>query len=135
MIKSENACTGKLATLIFELNSKKLELVLLGNPLLKLQEGVSIELTDDVRKYNAVFIQFWAIIKASDASRKFCTIDTQMVADVGSSNAYIEGSIYYDATYNAAVGLCYSNERTLYVKELKISGYDDLYIGKVYGIR
>ena len=95
--------------------------------------GKTFTLQYDATKYNIIFIQLWASI--GSGSRKFCALDTQMSSDIGNENRYIEGSIYYSATYNACVGISLSNDKTMTIKETSCNGYTSLYGGVVYGIK
>ena len=108
---------------------------LLANVFTKMDIGTTIALNDSILNYDAILIQFWATLPdTQDASRKFSSIDTQLINDVGNSSRYIEGSIFYSNDYYATAGICYQNNTTLLVKEMSYKGYSGVYTGNVYGL-
>lgn len=97
----------------------------------------NVTLTDSASNYDAILIQLWVHVgNTSSGSRKFFAYDTRMETDKGSTIAFIEGSVYYNTSYNACVGLTLSSDaKTLTVKELSMTGYQTMCIGAIYGLK
>ena len=111
------------------------QLVLLNDSDTALSVGSTLTLSDDCRKYSAVYIYLYAM--AANGSRIFMLSDNRnyLLSDAGKSSNYISGSLFYSTSYYACVGLSVSADgRTFTVGELSCTGYSSIRGCKVFGL-
>lgn len=97
--------------------------------------GTTISLDDDIRNYDYIVIVAWCKT-SSGGSRGFriVTIKYTCQSDAGKNYVYLNGGIYYNASYNACIGLTISSDgKSLNVAECNLVGYTSMFVGRILG--
>ena len=133
--------SGSLTTtsqnLIGAVNELNDSLTLIHSSYSSVTVGRNFDLSESIKNFNYVIVELFAYVYNDlTNTRKFTIMFCRdyIDPDVGNSNAYSNGGIFWTVDWYVGIGLRITSVTNIQVAELNFKGYSGVYGGKIYGL-